>query len=68
MPSVEHRSPKGLNDQDENSHRPTRRRERARKGFRSLGGAQRFLSAFSGISPRFQPRRHRMTAPTAEPG
>ncbi|MDV9203192.1 IS6 family transposase, partial [Streptomyces sp. Wh19] len=26
------------------------------------GGAQRFLSAFSGISPHFRPRRHLMTA------
>jgi putative transposase len=33
------------------------------KGFRSAGGAQRFLSAFSGISPHFRPRRHLMTAP-----
>jgi putative transposase len=32
------------------------------KGFRSLGGAQGFLSAFSGISPQFRPRRHLMTA------
>ncbi|GAA1343794.1 hypothetical protein GCM10009647_087980 [Streptomyces sanglieri] len=33
------------------------------KGFRSTGGAQRFLSAFSDISPHFRPRRHRRTAP-----
>jgi hypothetical protein len=32
------------------------------KKFRSPGGAQRFLSAFSGISPHFRPRRHRLTA------
>ncbi|MFD5662624.1 IS6 family transposase [Streptomyces hirsutus] len=62
MPSVEHRSHKGLNNRAENSHQPTRRRERGRKGFRSVGGAQRFLAAFSGISPHFQPRRHLMTA------
>jgi hypothetical protein len=35
-------------------------RERAMKGFRGVGAAQRFLSAFSGISPRFRPRRHLM--------
>jgi putative transposase len=29
----------------------------------AVGGAQRFLSAFSGISPHFRPRRHLMTAP-----
>jgi putative transposase len=63
MPSVEHRSHKGLNNRAENSHQPTRQRERAMKGFRSVCGVQRFLSAFSGISPHFRPRRHRMTAP-----
>ncbi|MGW8882804.1 DDE-type integrase/transposase/recombinase, partial [Streptomyces mirabilis] len=63
MPSVEHRSHKGLNNRAENSHQPTRQRERAMKGFRSAGGAQRFLSAFSGISPHFRPRRHLMAAP-----
>ncbi|MEY9997580.1 hypothetical protein ABIE67_009699 [Streptomyces sp. V4I8] len=30
--------------------------------FRSAGGAQRFLSAFSGISPHFRPRRHLLPA------
>ncbi|MEV5010401.1 IS6 family transposase [Streptomyces sp. NPDC055692] len=63
MPSVEHRSHKGLNNRAENSHQPTRQRERAMKGFRSIGAAQRFLSAFSGIAPHFRPRRHLMTAP-----
>ncbi|MEV0694192.1 IS6 family transposase [Streptomyces sp. NPDC050388] len=63
MPSVEHRSHQGLNHRAENSHQPTRQRERAMKGFRSMGAAQRFLAAFSGISPHFRPRRHLMTAP-----
>jgi putative transposase len=63
IPSVEHRSHKGLNNRAENSHQPTRQRERAMKGFRSAGGAQRFLSAFSGISPHFRPHRHLTTAP-----
>ncbi|WP_434482082.1 IS6 family transposase [Streptomyces sp. NBC_01340] len=62
MPSVEHRSHKGLNNRAENSHQPTRQREQAMKGFRSVGAAQRFPSAFSGISPHFRPRRHLMTA------
>ncbi|MDQ1041880.1 IS6 family transposase [Streptomyces sp. V4I2] len=62
MPSVEHRSHKGLNNRAENSHQPTRQREQAMKGFRSVGGAQRFLAAFSGISPHFRPRRHCFTA------
>ncbi|MEV0694755.1 IS6 family transposase [Streptomyces sp. NPDC050388] len=63
MPSVEHRSHKGLNNRAENSHQPTRQRERAMKGFRSMGATQRFLAAFSGISPHFRPRRHLLTAP-----
>jgi putative transposase len=63
MPSVEHRSRKGMNNRAENSHQPTRQRERAMKGFRGTGAAQRFLSAFSGISPHFRPRRHLMAAP-----
>ena len=62
MPSVEHRAHKGLNNRAENSHQPTRQRERAMKYFRSPGAAQRFLSAFSGISPHFRPRRHLLTA------
>jgi putative transposase len=62
IPSVEHRRSKYLNNRAENSHQPTRARERAMRKFRSLGGAQRFLSAFSGISPHFRPRRHRLTA------
>src|SRR6478609_4533006 len=32
------------------------------KGFGSVGGAQRFLAAFSGTSPHFRPCRHLMTA------
>lgn len=62
MASVEHRAHKGLNNRAENSHQPTRQRERAMKFFRSPGSAQRFLSAFSGISPHFRPGRHLMTA------
>ncbi|MGH3805873.1 MAG: IS6 family transposase [Pseudonocardiaceae bacterium] len=62
MRGVEHRRSKYLNNRAENSHQPTRQRERAMKKFASPGGAQRFLSAFSDISPHFRPRRHRLTA------
>ncbi|MCP3770703.1 IS6 family transposase [Streptomyces sp. MAR25Y5] len=62
VPLVEHRCHKGLNNRAGNIHRPTRQRERARKGFRSVGGAQQFLAAFSGTSPHFRPHRHLMTA------
>ena len=60
--SVEHRQSKYLNNRAENSHQPTRQRERAMKRFTSPGHAQRFLSAFSGISPHFRPRRHLLHA------
>jgi putative transposase len=60
--SVEHRQSKYLNNRAENSHQPTRVRERVMKKFTSPGGAQRFLSAFSGISPHFRPRCHRLGA------
>ena len=38
MPGIEHRSHKGLNNRAENSHQPTRRRERIMKGFRAFPG------------------------------
>ena len=62
LPSVQHRRSKYLNNRAENSHRPTRQRERAMKRFKSIRHAQRFLSAFSGISPHFRPRRHLLSA------
>nr|WP_102924418.1 MULTISPECIES: IS6 family transposase [Streptomyces] len=62
MPSVEHRSSKYFNNRAENSHQPTRQRERAMKGLRSVATAQRFLAAFSRISSHFRPRRHLLTA------
>src|SRR5271170_6955854 len=37
MPGIEHRQHKGLNNQSENSHQPTRRRERQMKQFKSAG-------------------------------
>jgi len=62
MPSVAHRRSRYLNNRAENSHQPTRQRERAMKRFTSVRHAQRFLSAFSGISAHFRPRRHRLSA------
>ena len=62
MPGVEHRQHKGLNNRAENSHQPTRVREKVMRRFKSAGHAQRFLSAFSIISSHFQPRRHLLTA------
>jgi len=62
MASVTHRQSKYLNNRAENSHQPTRQRERAMKRFKSARHAQRFLPAFSGISAHFRPRRHRLSA------
>src|SRR5215212_4464560 len=45
-PGVEHRQHKRLNNRAENSHQPTRQRERTMRRFKSAGQAQRFLSAF----------------------
>lgn len=62
MPSVEHRRHKGLNNRAENSHQPTRRRERQMKRFKSPGQAQRFLSAHDLINNLFHLRRDHVTA------
>jgi putative transposase len=57
MSGVEHRQHKGLNNRAENSHQPTRRRERQMKRFKSPGQAQRFLSAHDQINNLFHLRR-----------
>ena len=62
MPGVEHRQHKGLNNRAENSHQPTRVREKVMRRFKSVGHAQRFLSAFGIIPSHFRPRRHLLTA------
>jgi putative transposase len=62
MPGVEHRRHKGLNNRAENSHQPTRRRERQMKRFKSAGQAQRFLSAHDTINNLFHLRRDHVTA------
>lgn len=64
MPSVEHRQDKGQNNrpENENSHQPTRLRERVMRRFKSAGHAQRFLQAFGIITSHFRPGRHLCTA------
>jgi putative transposase len=62
MPDVWHRASRYLNNRAENSHRPTRRRERKMQRFKSPAQAQRFLSAHAMIYGHFRPRRHLMTA------
>jgi putative transposase len=62
LPNVEHRRSRYLNNRAENSHRPTRRRERQMQRFKSSGQAQNFLSAHGFIHGHFHPRRHLMAA------
>jgi putative transposase len=62
MPGVEHRQHKGLNNRAENSHQPTRRRERQMKRFKSPRQVQRFLSAHDGINNLFHLRRDYLPA------
>jgi len=62
LPGVEHRQSRYLNNRAENSHRPTRRRERQMQRFKSSRQAQDFLSAHSFIYGHFRPRRHQLTA------
>ncbi|HJU16756.1 MAG TPA: IS6 family transposase [Stellaceae bacterium] len=64
MPSVEHWKHKGLNNRAENSHHPTRRRERQMKRFKSAGQLQRFLSAHDQINNLFL--LHRDHAPASD--
>ena len=62
LPVVEHRQSRYLNNRAENSHRPTRRRERQMQRFKSSRQAQDFLSAHAFIYDHFHPRRHRLAA------
>lgn len=62
MPGVEHRRHKGLNNGAENSHRPTRRRERRMNRFKSPRRALRFLSAHDRINDLSRLRRDRLPA------
>ncbi|EDX83010.1 hypothetical protein S7335_188 [Synechococcus sp. PCC 7335] len=62
LKSVEHRQHKDLNNRAENSHRQTRVRERRMGRFKSVGQAQRFLSALEPIRGHFHPHQHKQTA------
>jgi putative transposase len=62
MPGVEHRQHKGLNNRAENSHQPTRRRERIMKRFKSPRQVQRFLSIHDQIANVFTRRPNQDTA------
>ena len=60
--AIEHRQHKGLNNRAENSHQPTRRRERQMKRFKSARHVQRFLSVHDPVANLFHLRRDHLTA------
>jgi putative transposase len=62
LPKVEHRQSRYLNNRSENSHRPTRRRERQMQRFKSPQQAQDFLSAHAFIHGHLHPRRRLLSA------
>ena len=59
---AEHRQHKGLNNRAENSHQPTRRRERIMKRFKTARHVQRFLSIHDPIANLFHRRRDQQPA------
>ena len=62
LPRVAHRQHKRLNSRAENSHQPTRVREKVMRRFKSQGQAQRFLAAQGPIRQHLRPKRHQMNA------
>ena len=52
------------NNRAENSHQPTRRRERKMQGFKSVGSAQRVLSVHAATQNSFNVQRHLTSART----
>ncbi len=62
LPRVIHRQSHYLNNRAENSHQPTRQRERRMKKFKSPEHAQRFLEVQGIVAAHFRPKRHLLTA------
>jgi putative transposase len=62
MPRVAHRQHRYLNNRAENSHQPTRERERRMKRFKSPEHAQRFLEVQGIVAAHFRPKRHLLKA------
>ena len=62
LPGVAHRQHRYLNNRAENSHQPTRERERRMRRFKSGEHAQRFLEIHGIVASHFRPRRHLLSA------
>lgn len=62
LPDAQHITDKAQNNRAENSHQPTRIRERQMKRFKSMAHAQRFLTIFSAIGNLFDIGAHLLTA------
>jgi putative transposase len=62
IPSVAHNRGRLLNNRTENSHQPTRERERFMRRFQSMKQAQRFPTVHAQVSNHFRPGRHSMRA------
>jgi putative transposase len=62
MPGVAHRQHRYLNNRAENSHQPTRERERRMRRFKSARHAQRFVEVHGIVASHFRPRRHLLAA------
>jgi len=62
LKSTDHRSHKRLNNRCENSHQPTREKERQMRKFKSPASAQRFLSSMGQINNLLKVGRYKHSA------
>jgi putative transposase len=62
LPNVEHRRSKYLNNRADNSHQPTRRRERRMQRFKPVTQSQLFLSIFDILYHYFHLPKHQLQA------